>query len=200
MTSYKEKESAIRATDDTRLELLSRQLLQIILHRAVRERELLKAHDRRSVLGSKTKNSDDVAGFESVFVPAAHAHQHGRTPHFTGPFFDFAFVVLYIHGNQRVWIDELEVRHGPFNGHDLVRIVIRFSVMCQERGRNQKRGEGYGQNEREFLHFPSLPKNASQDEITFAETIGVGRKIYSKYPIEYGACQYHSRRPPISCI
>src|ERR1700688_4434512 len=108
MTSYKEKESAIRATDDTRLELLSRQLLQIILHRAVRERELLKAHNRRPVLGSKTKNSDDVAGLERVFIPTAYAHQHGRTPHFAGPFLHITFVVLYIHGNQSVRVDELE--------------------------------------------------------------------------------------------
>src|SRR6267154_5985257 len=78
-------------------------LLKVILHRAVRERELLKAHDGGSVPCSIPKNSNDVACLERIFVPTAYADQHARTPRFAGPFFDLAFVGLYVHGNQSVW-------------------------------------------------------------------------------------------------
>src|SRR6202158_5802073 len=68
-------------------------LLQIGPLTAIREDDLFETHSSRPVSASKTAGGDDVAGFERVLVPAAYPHQHDRTPRFTTPFFDLAFVV-----------------------------------------------------------------------------------------------------------
>jgi hypothetical protein len=55
-------------------------------------------------------------------------------------------------------IDKLEVRHGSLDRHDLFRVVVHLSVMCQERGRKEETKEKHGHAEHEIFHFQNLLK------------------------------------------
>src|SRR6267143_2657200 len=139
-------------------------LLQIGHHAAAGEHDLLKAQHVRSVLGSITTGSDDVAVPERTLVPTTHADKHDRTPGFAAPFFDLAFVVFYVQENLHMRIDKLEVRDGSFDRHDLFRVVVHFSVMCEERRRKKETGENQGQAEHQIFHFLILLKIPDQVE------------------------------------
>ena len=80
-----------------------------------------------------TTGSDHVADLDRVLVPTADPGQHAWTPGFADPFFDLTLIVFHIKGNFHVGIDESEFRHGSFYGHNFRRVIIRLSVMRQER-------------------------------------------------------------------
>src|SRR5467141_797847 len=116
-------------------------LLQIRHLPAIWQDDFHKAQEVSSVAGSMATGSDHVADLDRVLVPAAVPAEHGWTPGFAGPLFDLAPIVLHIQVNLHVGIDESEVRHSSFDRHDFRRVVVRLSVMCQHRARNQKNAE-----------------------------------------------------------